>query len=369
MSTAKDTSYGNPTAIEKAGAAASLALHLPLVLGWTLLTSPFHHNNRHKSAKRVLGDKFFYHLTGRLNIKQLQWLTGTTLDVYEAYVKANKLPRVVDELDEGARLLWIGERRTDRVILYFHGGAFLIPMQTTAAPFWKQAQDELKSKGKDVGIAILQYSLVPTATFPTQLKQAVVAVQHLLSKGVQPQNIQLTGDSAGGNLVLQLISHILHPVPDVPTLTLSSSFRGAYLMSPWVSLTSQAKSMFANDSSDILSPGCLLYWGRAVVAGVPESQIQYLEAIKAPAGWFDGIDKVVERLLITAGDAECLRDDIVVVTEKLVKLYKKDGTVRFMLQKYGVHNDPFFNFSTPGQKPGEVTPTILQWFAAGFKGN
>jgi len=102
-----------------------------LVLAWTLLTSPFHHNNRHKNWKRVVGDKQLYHLVERLNTSQLQWLFGTTLGSYETWAKANKLPVVVDELGQDGRLLWIGERRTDKVILFLHG------MHDAFKTFWE----------------------------------------------------------------------------------------------------------------------------------------------------------------------------------------------------------------------------------------
>ncbi|KAG6898997.1 hypothetical protein C0993_001920, partial [Termitomyces sp. T159_Od127] len=125
-------------------------------------------------------------------MKQLQWGLGDTLGVYKDFMKGQNLPVVIDQLDENSRLLWVGERRTDRVILYFHGGAFLLPAQFFVPPFWKYVQDELKAKGKETGFAMLQYSLVPTEMFPTQLKQAVLAIQHLISMGVKPQNIQLT---------------------------------------------------------------------------------------------------------------------------------------------------------------------------------
>ncbi|KAG5641211.1 hypothetical protein DXG03_005759 [Asterophora parasitica] len=365
MATTKDRSYGNPTIGEKAGLTASLLFHLPLVLGWTLVTSPFHPNNKQKPWKRVLGDKLFYFLTGQLNVKQLQWALGDTRDVYNDWVKGQKLPQVVDELGENSRLLWIGQRRTDRVILYLHGGAYLLPMQFFVPDFWKYILDELKTKDKETGFAILQYSLVPTAPFPTRLTQVVLAVQHLISSGVQPQNIQITGDSAGGNLALEFFSHLLHPIPNVPRPTLSAPLGGAYLMSPWVSLTGQGGSLITNDANDIIGLGCLTYWGRLVLDGVPENKRQYLEALRAPEGWFEKLDTIVDRVLITAGDAECLRDEIVVVANEICKQH--DGA-RFVLQKYGVHNDPYFDFLTWEKQKGELTPIILEWFAAGFSG-
>lgn len=48
-------------------------------------------------------------------------MLGTTLQVYERWVKQNGLPSLVEEIGDDARLLWIGPKRIDRVIVYFHG--------------------------------------------------------------------------------------------------------------------------------------------------------------------------------------------------------------------------------------------------------
>jgi hypothetical protein len=63
-----------------------------------------------------------WHATERLNARHLFWLPGTTLGTYKKWVKVNGLPVVIDELGHDARLLWVGERSKDKVILYFHGG-------------------------------------------------------------------------------------------------------------------------------------------------------------------------------------------------------------------------------------------------------
>ena len=36
-------------------------------------------------------------------------------------MKQAKIEPVVEEIGEDAKLLWIGQRQTDRVLLYFHG--------------------------------------------------------------------------------------------------------------------------------------------------------------------------------------------------------------------------------------------------------
>ncbi|KAG6827222.1 hypothetical protein H0H92_012743 [Tricholoma furcatifolium] len=381
MSSAKDTSYANPPFVEKVALFASLTFQLPFFMGWTLATSPFHRTNKHKSLKRVFGDRLFYFLTERFNMKQVQWLLGDTFGVYNTYMKSQGLQPVVDEIGENGRILWLGERRTDRVILYCHGasirqlsrnqfspsrsgGAFIFPAQFFVLPFWKHTKNELDLKGKGTGIAILQYSLVPTAGFPTQLKQAVLAVQHLLSLGVQPQNIQLTGDSAGGNLVLQVLSHILHPVPNVPLLNITTPLAGAFILSPWVDLTSAVGSMVTNADSDCIGKEGLTYWGRQVRDGVAEESRPYIEAYYAPDGWFTKLSTVVGPILVTGGDAECLRDSIVVFADRLTKQHPQ---TKFVLQKHGVHNDPYFDFMWDGKAQNELRPIILDFFASNFK--
>jgi len=208
----------------------------------------------------------------------------------------------------------------------------------------------------------LTAALIPSATFPTQLKQAVAAIEHLISTGVQPQNIQIVGDSAGANLALQLISHILHPLSGVRPLNLPSPIRGIYLMSPWVLLTGTEGSMTSNGGKDIVSPTSINMWGHQVLDGIPDSQLPYVEATKAPESWFKEMDAAVERVLITAGSAECLRDPIEVFAKQICSVH--DGAT-FWMQENGVHDDPYFDIF--GEKTlGKTTPQILEWFATGF---
>jgi hypothetical protein len=113
---------------------------IAIVVAWTLLSSPFNPSNRSKTWKRVIGDKIFYHLTTQFNTKQLQWVMGNTGTVHKSWTMQNGLPFEVDELGEDARLFWIGKRRTDRVILYFHGTRhFVVVIKSLASSFLQVA--------------------------------------------------------------------------------------------------------------------------------------------------------------------------------------------------------------------------------------
>lgn len=357
--------YGQVSWIEIASIVLVLA-RLPLTLSWSLFKATFVRSSRthNKTWRRVLGDTAFRFLADSWNMSQFQYYLGTTLQVYSAWAKQSGLPVLVDEIGGGARLLWIGPRRMDRVVLYFHGGGYVIPMQDFGASFWNYVRLELSRNGLDVGFAILNYSIVPTATFPTPLIQAVKAIHHVLESGCKPQNIQIVGDSAGANLALAFLSHTLHPVDGIPLVSLPSRIRGIYLMSPWVSLTGDTGSHAANDRTDIVGAEMFGYCGRNVFVGVPESLRVYLEASKAPAAWFGGVDGVVERVLISAGGKECLRDDIVKVADRLAA-HHGEG-VRLVVQEDGVHNDPFYDFLVGEKALCDLTPEIVKWVRDGF---
>ena len=208
-------------------------------------------------------------------------------------------------------------------------------------------------------------ALVPDAMFPVQLKQAVLSIQHLLALGFEPKNIQLVGDSAGGALVHQVLSHILHPVEGIPKLTLTSPLGGVYMMSPWTRLVAGKGSRLhlKDGKGDVIVSSTGTYWGSKVLDGAKPSAIPYLEAASAPTDWLQGVDKCVKRVLISAGDLELLRDDIVDYG-KHVEEYLKDTTI--IVQENAIHDDPFLDFLVGEKKLGSLTPKILDWLEEGL---
>ncbi|KIM41786.1 hypothetical protein M413DRAFT_445012 [Hebeloma cylindrosporum] len=343
-------------------------LPLPIIIGWELLKSPFTNYGRSKTWKRVAVDATTFGLVRLLNRRPMRAISPSTLAGYEAFMKQAKMDPVIEEIGEDARLLWIlGQRRTGRVLLYFHGGAFLYSAISSAPAFWNLLQRKLDSRGIQTDIATLNYTLVPDAMFPVQLRQAVLSIQHLFTLGFKPGNIQLVGDSAGGALIHQVLSHILHPVEGVPKLALTSPFGGAYMMSPWTRLVDGEGSLLhANDGrGDVVTASIGKYWGSKVLDGMQPPAIPYLDAASAPADWLRGVDKCVRRVLISAGDLEFLRDEIVHYG-KHVGEYLKDITI--VVQENGIHDDPLLDLLVGEKDLGSLTPKILDWLEEGFVG-
>ncbi|KAJ7452130.1 Alpha/Beta hydrolase protein [Mycena galericulata] len=354
--------YGELRWTDTVGLIATV-LTLPAAILWSVATTSYADYNKERTLKRIAGDAALRHSVNLLNVPQLQWAFGTTRGTYEKWATSNKLPVTVDEFGEDGRLLWIGPKRLDRVVLFSHGGAFLLPPGDFALSFWRYVQLELEKQNIEVGFALLNYTLAPTATFPTPLKQARLALEFLVSAGVKPQNLQLVGDSAGGNLLVQVLSQLLHPLEAVPEIRLPGPLRGVCLISPWVNLSADSKSHAENDALDFLSARTLAGWGAQILAGVPDADRPFAEAVRAPEGWFAGVDQHVERVLVTAGGAECLRDDIVVFGEAFKKHHPNTELV---VQSGGLHEDPFLDFLVNDSKRGSVTPLIVEWLAAGF---
>ena len=108
-------------------------------------------------------------------------------------------------------------------------------------------------------IFALDYTLVPEASYPTQLHQTIAGYRHALSLiSNNSSRICLAGDSAGATLLLSLLLHIAQS-PEYDSLR--PGF--ATLISPWVSLVSPKNR---NTRSDYLDASSLHLYGSQYAA-------------------------------------------------------------------------------------------------------
>lgn len=114
--------------------------------------------------------------------------------------------------------------------------------------------------------------------------------------------IAISGDSAGGNMALGLLSHILHPHPDIPKIELEEPLATAILISPWISFSTTYASMQRNKTSDMLTPEALYRWSESFKGS--KSSDEYNEPMLADETWFSDVEKVVTDILVWGGDSE-----------------------------------------------------------------
>lgn len=101
-------------------------------------------------------------------------------------------------------------------------------------------------------IFALEYTLVPDASYPTQLQQAMAGYKHVLSITQDSSKVCVSGDSAGALLILSLLLHIAHASDDEMERNCMRPGM-AILISPWITLVSMKDKNTPSDYLDMSS--------------------------------------------------------------------------------------------------------------------
>ena len=136
-----------------------------------------------------------------------------------------------------AEWIWAPESDKRRVILYLHGGGYVIGSVRTHRVLLAHLARAAKAR-----VLALDYRLAPETPFPGPIDDTVNAYQWLLSDGIEPANMAIAGDSAGGGLVvaaLVALKSVGEPLP-----------AAGVCISPWSEMESTGGSMMTNSESD-----------------------------------------------------------------------------------------------------------------------
>ncbi|KAG7090274.1 hypothetical protein E1B28_011871 [Marasmius oreades] len=366
----KTTMVPSITLFEKL-ALLSKILQLPLVLLYTLAISPFSDALKEKKLRRLLFEAYLRHITRTATVGQVQWALGSTTRIYRSWTRQWRVEPLLEDVSQSRkRLMWIGSKNTEKVVFYVHGGGFMLPISDYMLTFWLFVQREYAKRtgGKELAIVAMEYSIYPH-TFPTQLTEITHALSHILNiSRISPSNLHIAGDSAGANLILQLISHTLNPLPidEIPPspLTPAQPISGVLLISPWLSLDQPTPSYTQNDATDFLAAATLTRYGVKYLAGIRDSHVPYVKVLSAGEQWFDGIDELTDRVLVTVGGAECLLDDGVGVYHEIKASVSRGGRrvdVEVDVEDGGVHEDMMVDCAAFGKKLTAVGEKVVVW--------
>ncbi|KAI9369204.1 Alpha/Beta hydrolase protein [Aspergillus egyptiacus] len=269
----------------------------------------FVHHVSHAAVRRAVR---------RLSPRQLQYQSVSGLQAYEAFAKEHNLTPEKVTLNHGATGLWIGNKHAKNVVVYYHGGGFNLPPVPGHFAFLHDLVQDLNKNGHEVAIFFLVYTLTPPATYPTQLRQSVEALRHILTQSPRsPSDVIIGGDSAGGNLALATLLHLTHPHPEIDPLPLpeGEDLAGVFGFAPWVSFSVDGESMTTNQYKDIIPAEGLKNWSRGYLGQMKEGDA-WSEPAKAPVEWWRAVR--AKRVLILAG-----RDEILLsAVEEFVKRVK-----------------------------------------------
>ncbi len=211
-----------------------------------------------------------------------QMVDGFAIDVPARYSRVNA---------GGVTAEWItADGASDsRVVLYFHGGGYIIGSPRTHRPM-------LAHLSRDSGARVLSldYRLAPEHPFPAPVEDAVASYRWLLQEGFDPARIALGGDSAGGGLTVAALVQIRYLGLPVPA--------AGVCVSPWVDMEGLGESMETRAEADpmIVREGLLLSAKTYLGGADPRAPLAaplYADLRGLPP------------LLIQVGDAEVLLDD------------------------------------------------------------
>ncbi|MDO8588353.1 MAG: alpha/beta hydrolase [Armatimonadota bacterium] len=198
----------------------------------------------------------------------------------------------------GVRAEWIVPpgADSDRVIVYLHGGGYVIgSINTHRALIARIAR---ASKARALAI---DYRLAPEHPFPAALDDATAAYRWLISNRHPACKIVIAGDSAGGGLTLAVLAELRAASDPMPA--------AAALISPWTDMEGTGNSMRSKKGQDPTINGEDLVSMAALYVGANDPKNPLASPLYAD---FRGFPP----LLIQVGDTEVLLDDSIRVAER-----------------------------------------------------
>jgi epsilon-lactone hydrolase len=133
-------------------------------------------------------------------------------------------------------------REPETVILYFHGGVYVIGSAAATVPLVGDLARRTSSRA-----VTLEYRLAPEHPYPAAVDDARAAYEGLLAQGISPTRIALAGESAGGGLAVALLMVLRDAGVPLPAC--------GYLMSPYADLTLSGDTLTGKRELDpLLTP-------------------------------------------------------------------------------------------------------------------
>ena len=211
-----------------------------------------------------------------------QMTDGFNVDVQAKYSRVNA---------GGVTAEWVAAAGASdsRVVLYFHGGGYIIGSPRTHRPMLAHLSTDSGAR-----VLSLDYRLAPEHPFPAPVEDAVASYRWLLSEGYDPARIALAGDSAGGGLTVAALVQIRYLGLPVPA--------AGVCVSPWVDMEGLGESMETRAAVDpMVGKENLMVSAKTYLGGAdpraPLAAPLYADLRGLPP------------LLIQVGDAEVLLDD------------------------------------------------------------
>ncbi len=127
---------------------------------------------------------------------------------------------------------------SDKVIYQIHGGAFLFDL----LDLYRWQAETWSEMCGGATVVMIDYRIAPETLFPGAIEDVIDGWKWITDNGYKPENVVVTGDSAGGNLALNLILSLRDEKKALP--------KAAMLMSPWADLSTESEAYKTNVYKD-----------------------------------------------------------------------------------------------------------------------
>ncbi|HEX9031175.1 MAG TPA: alpha/beta hydrolase [Streptosporangiaceae bacterium] len=208
-------------------------------------------------------------------------------------MSASPMPRgttVTDEVHGGVRteVVSAGQTSPERTVVHFHGGGYCVGSPEMARTWAAHLSAQAGCR-----VVLPDYRLAPEHPHPAALDDAREVVRALLGE-LAPGSLVLSGDSAGGGLVLSLTQAMRDAGDDLPA--------GCILLSPWLDLSRDRRAL-----PDLVRRDVLLtpHWLEACATAYAHPSTWTEPTVSPLHGKLEGLPP----LLIQAGSDDLLVPD------------------------------------------------------------
>ena len=205
---------------------------------------------------------------------------------------------VFNRVDAGSvesEWIYVPDAEEKKVFFHLFGGGYIMGNLDT-----RRVSPYLYSKETNMRCLNVGYRLAPEYPYPAALEDSISAYKWLLNQDVDPKNVIICGESAGGGLTMATmlkLRDLKFPMP-----------AAAIMQSPWVDLKCRGKSLkeFYKYEPELAAGVKVM---ASLYAGSNNRKNPYISPVYAE---LEGLPP----LLIQAGGIEVLRDEAVLLAER-----------------------------------------------------
>lgn len=184
----------------------------------------------------------------RITSRYVKGMNASTADVLEVRRRLDSISRflkrafgvsVATTSQNGLHAEWLRPKGApqENVLLYLHGGAYLVGSCRTH----RQLVSHI-ARAAGINALVPEYRLAPEHPFPAAIDDAVGVYRSLLADGFRPGNIVIAGDSAGGGLTIATLLSLRDAGGPMPA--------AAVLLSPFLDVTASGESATTRAAQD-----------------------------------------------------------------------------------------------------------------------